>query len=93
MEDDKGKLIVKGEISGESEIPLLDDLKFKAIIALLNAIDKQNFSESGNHHLFDRYIRELEETIDEVKKYNQFQGETIWQANENWTDESERGLE
>jgi hypothetical protein len=76
MENDKGQLVVKGEINGESEIPFLDDLKFKAVIALLNSIDKQNFSVSGNNHIFDNYIREIEETINEVKKYNQFQGKT-----------------
>ena len=76
MENDNAQLVVKGEISGESEIPFFDDLKFKAIIALLNSIDKQNFSESGNNHLFDHYISEIEETINELKKYNQFQGKT-----------------
>jgi hypothetical protein len=76
MENDKGQLVVKGEINGESEIPFLDDLKFKAVIALLNSVDKQNFSVSGNNHIFDNYIREIEETINEVKKYNQFQGKT-----------------
>ena len=44
MEDNKGELIVKGELNGESEIPFHDDLKFKGIIALLNSIDKNNFS-------------------------------------------------
>jgi hypothetical protein len=74
MENDKGQLVVKGEIIGESEIPLFDDLKFKAVIALLNSIDKQNFNEGGNDHLFDKYIGDIEETIGEMKKYNQFQG-------------------
>ena len=75
MEDDIGQLIVKGEIIGESEIPFLDDLKFKAVIALLNAVDKQNFTILGNNHLFEHYIKEIEETINEVKKHNQFLGE------------------
>jgi hypothetical protein len=74
MENDKGQLSVKGEISGESDIPFLDDLKFKGVIALLNSIDKKNFGTSGNDHLFDHYIREIEETINEMKKHNEFQG-------------------
>ena len=76
MENDKGQLIVSGEITGEAEIPFLDDLKFKGIIALLNSIDKQNFSALENEQLFDNYIREIEETMNELKKYNQFQGKT-----------------
>ncbi|MCQ6279968.1 hypothetical protein [Bacillus sp. EB600] len=74
MENDKGQFVVKGEVIGDSEIPLLDDVKFEAVIALLNSIDKKNFSEGGNDHLFDKYIGDIEETIGEMKKYNQFQG-------------------
>jgi hypothetical protein len=76
MENNKGELVVKGEIIGETEIPFFDDLKLKAVIALLNSIDKQNFSDSGKDHLFDHYITEIEETINEVKKHKKFQGET-----------------
>jgi hypothetical protein len=76
MENDQGELVVKGEIIGETEIRAFDDLKFKAVIALLNSIDKQNFSEIGNNHLFNHYISEIEETIQMMKKYNQFQGKT-----------------
>nr|WP_263326793.1 hypothetical protein [Neobacillus sp. Marseille-Q6967] len=74
LEDDEGKLVVKGEISGKTEIPLFDDLKFNGIIALLHSIDKENFSKSDKNHLFDHYLKEIEETISEMKKYNQFQG-------------------
>ena len=74
MENDKGELEVKGEITGESEIPCFDDLKLKAIIALLNSIDKQNFINAGNNYIFDNYVREIEETINEIKKHNKFQG-------------------
>ncbi|MFJ8066313.1 hypothetical protein ACIQYS_17060 [Psychrobacillus sp. NPDC096426] len=76
MEDSNGELIVKGEIEGKSEVPSYDDLKFKGIIALLNSIDQQNFSASGNHLLFEHYIKEIEETIVEVKNYNEFQGKS-----------------
>jgi len=76
MENDEGQLIVIGEITGEAKIPFLDDLKFKGIIALLNSIDKQNFSVLENEHLFENYMREIEETMNELKKYNQFKGKT-----------------
>jgi hypothetical protein len=74
VENDNGELEVKGEISGESQIPFFDDLKFKAVIALLNSIDKQNFKDSGNSQMFNLYIGEIEETINEMKSYDQFQG-------------------
>ncbi|MGG1401513.1 hypothetical protein ABE288_27375 [Bacillus salipaludis] len=75
MEDDKGDLVVKGEISGATEIPLFDDLKFKAVIALLNSIDKQNFVDSGKIDTLTDYITEIEETIKGITIYNHFQGE------------------
>ncbi|WP_338472266.1 hypothetical protein R4Z10_05840 [Niallia sp. XMNu-256] len=77
MENVKGELIVKGEISGKSNFPFHDDLKFKGIIALLNSIDKKNFKETNNGSKFNSYIKEIEETIDEMKKFEQFQGEVI----------------
>lgn len=77
MENNKGELIVKGEISGESEIPFHDDLKFKGIIALLNSIDKKNFLETENEIIFGQYVKEIEETINEIKKYSHFQGNMI----------------
>lgn len=77
MENNKGELIVKGEISGESEIPFHDDLKFKGIIALLNSIDKKNFLETENEIIFGQYVKEIEETINEIKKHSHFQGDMI----------------
>ncbi|AZU62336.1 hypothetical protein [Neobacillus mesonae] len=73
FENDNGDVEVKGEIYGESQIPFFDDLKFKAVIALLNSIDQQNFNDSGNSQIFNLYIREIEETIKEMRNYNQFQ--------------------
>ena len=46
-------LSVKGGISGESNMLFHDDLKFKAITALLNSIDKKNFIETDNELKFD----------------------------------------
>lgn len=76
MEDSNGELIVKGEIEGKSEVPFYDDLKLKGVIALLNSTDQQNFNKSGNHLLFQQYMKEIEETIMELKKYNEFQGKS-----------------
>ena len=77
MENDKGELVVKGEIIGETEIPFFDDLKLKAVIALLNSIDHENFSNSGKNGLFDHYIREIKETMIEVQKHNKLQEKSI----------------
>ncbi|TWE01694.1 hypothetical protein FB550_10560 [Neobacillus bataviensis] len=77
MENMDGKIEVKGEISGAAKIPNHDDLKFKAIIALLNSIDKQNFIVTENLPLFVTYVKEIEETIMEVSKYESFQGKNI----------------
>ena len=77
MENDKGELVVKGEIIGETKIPFFNDLKLKAVIALLNSIDHENFSNSGENNLFDHYIREIKETINEVQKHNKFQEKSI----------------
>lgn len=77
MEDSTGRLIVKGEIIGESELEFYDDLKLKAVIALINSIDQQNFETAGKKDVFNDYIREIEETLREVKKHSRFQGEII----------------
>ncbi len=74
MEDSTGRLIVKGEITGESELEFYDDLKLKAVISLINSVDQQNFEAAGKIDVFNDYIREIEETLSEVKKHNRFQG-------------------
>ena len=76
LENEEGQLVVKGEISGTAAVPSLDDLKFQAVIALLHSVDKKNFSEVDKVHLFDQSINEIQETITEMKKHDQFQGET-----------------
>ena len=73
MENDHKELVVSGNIQGKPEMQSLDDLKFKAIIALLNSIDKQNFTEVDKDQLFVDYLKEIEETIGEMKKYDEFQ--------------------
>ncbi|MER2171202.1 MAG: hypothetical protein ABS938_11260 [Psychrobacillus psychrodurans] len=73
LENDNKELVVSGQIQGKPEIPSLDDLKFKAIIALLNSIDKQSFIEVDKDQLFADYLDEMEGTIGEMKKYDEFQ--------------------
>lgn len=75
LENEEGELVVTGNINGESEVPSFDDLKFEAVIALLNSIDKKNFSEVEKKHLFEQYINEIEDTLMEIKIHDQFQGE------------------
>lgn len=77
MESNDGRLTVKGEIAGETIIPNYDDMKLNAVIALLNSVDKQNFTASGKLELFDSLITEIEETITEMKKHQTFQGKTM----------------
>lgn len=74
MEDSTGRLIIKGEITGESELKFYDDLKLKAVITLINSVDQQNFEAAGKMDVFNDYIREIEETLSEVKKHSRFQG-------------------
>lgn len=76
LENDNKELIVSGDIQGKPEMPSLDDLKFKAVIALLHSIDKHNFIEVGKEQLFVDYLKEIEETISEMKKYDEFQGKS-----------------
>ena len=73
MENDHKEIVLSGNIQGKPEMPSLDDLKFKAIIALLHSIDKQNFIEVDKDQLFVKYLKEIEETIDEMKKYDELQ--------------------
>lgn len=73
MENNNNELVVSGNLQGKPEMPSLDDLKFKGIIALLNSIDKQNFIEMDKDQLFVQYLKEIEETIGEMKKYDEFQ--------------------
>lgn len=73
LENDNKELVISGKIQGKPEISSLDDLKFKAIIALLNSVDKQNFVDAEKGQLFDDYLDEIEGTINEMKNYDEFQ--------------------
>jgi len=73
LENDNKELVISGKIQGKPEISSLDDLKFKAIIALLNSVDKQNFVDAEKGQLFDDYLDEIEGTINEMKSYDEFQ--------------------
>ncbi|MBB6452410.1 hypothetical protein HNQ94_000855 [Salirhabdus euzebyi] len=73
MIGDDEKVSVKGKISGDAIIPKHDDLKMKAIIALLNSIDQKNFIEHEQMSLFQKYVEEIEETIQALKEHDGFQ--------------------
>ncbi|MBM7692913.1 hypothetical protein JOC77_002344 [Peribacillus deserti] len=75
MEDSKGELVVSGKIKGDSEMEYYDDLKLKAVIALLNSVDQERFTVHGKNRLFTDYISEIEDTISQIKKHERFQGE------------------
>ncbi|PLT31517.1 hypothetical protein [Peribacillus deserti] len=76
MEDSKGELVVSGKIRGDSEMEFYDDLKLKAVIALLNSVDQERFTVHGKNSLFSDYISEIEDTISQIKRFESFQGET-----------------
>ncbi|WP_174734974.1 hypothetical protein [Mesobacillus harenae] len=73
--DENEELIIKGEIYGRAALPALDDLKLNAVIALLNSVDQQNFQAAGKSDVFTELIKEIEETVDAIKKHDRFQGE------------------
>lgn len=80
LENSNGQQIVCGEIKGETDMQSLDDLKLKAVIGLLNSVDKQNFTEMRNEQLLENYLEEIVNTIQEMKKHNQFQGKTTTES-------------
>lgn len=75
LENNKGETIVKGELTGVSEIPFHDDLKMKGVIALLNSVDQENFDKANQNELFLSFVGEIEETLEYIKKFKRFQGE------------------
>ncbi|GAA3321588.1 hypothetical protein GCM10020331_038050 [Ectobacillus funiculus] len=78
MEDNTGRLIVKGEIIGESELEFYDDLKLKSRYRSHKFRRSAKTSRRrGKMDVFNDYMREIEETLSEVKKHSRFQGEII----------------
>ncbi|PLR91141.1 hypothetical protein [Bacillus sp. T33-2] len=74
--DDNGNMVLKGEVTGESEVHFYDDLKLKSVIALLNSVDQKNFNRSGRTNLFHGLLKEIEDMIHELKTFEEFQGKT-----------------
>ncbi|WP_028401670.1 hypothetical protein [Ectobacillus panaciterrae] len=74
-QDYDGNIHVQGEIRGKSNLPFYDDLKLKAVIALLNSVDQEHFKAAKEMDIFDDFINEIEETLNLIKKHNTFQGE------------------
>ncbi|MFE8699390.1 hypothetical protein ACFYKX_02005 [Cytobacillus sp. FJAT-54145] len=76
LEDQNGNTEVTGNFTGKYILESGDDLRFKAILALLNSIDRANFNNTGHQDLFSQYIKEIEETLNEMKQHERFQGKT-----------------
>lgn len=74
-EDSNEVIQVQGEITGQSEIDYHDDLKLKAVIALLNSVDQVNFNKVDKNDVFTSYMSEIELLLDAMKEHERFQGE------------------
>lgn len=73
--DESGHTIVSGKIMGVSEVPYFDDLKLKAVTALLNSVDQEHFKNGGKMDLFKDCMEDIIETISAIKATERFQGE------------------
>lgn len=76
-QDEEGKMLLKGEITGESQMEQFDDLKLKGVVALLNAVDQDSFIQSNKQAVFQEYINEIQETLAAIQTHGHFQGEII----------------
>ncbi|UTR10604.1 hypothetical protein MM300_22525 [Evansella sp. LMS18] len=74
LEDEEEKLVVHGEISGESDVDYHDDLKLKAVIALLNSVDQVNFTKAEKGAQFNEFMEEIQDVLSEMKSNEHFQG-------------------
>lgn len=77
MEDAFGTVEVEGEVRGTFRIPRQDDMKLKAVLALLHSVDQENFKMVNELELFNQMIEDIEETLQHMKKHDRFQGHTI----------------
>lgn len=77
MESASGTVEVEGEVRGPFRIPGQDDMKLKAVLALLNSVDQEHFKKVNEVELFDHFIEEIEGTLQNMKKYDRFQGNTM----------------
>lgn len=59
---------IKGTIEGTSEMSFWKhDLKFKAVLSLLEDINSKDFYEDNKHELFQKYIDEVQDTLNFIK--------------------------
>jgi hypothetical protein len=77
MEDTLGTIEVEGEVRGTFRIPGQDDMKLKAVLALLHSVDQENFKKVNELDLFNALIGDIEDTLRHMKAYDRFQGHTI----------------
>ncbi|MDQ0243376.1 hypothetical protein J2S09_000912 [Bacillus fengqiuensis] len=73
--DEEDHILVSGKITGISEVPYFDDLKLKAVTALLNSVDQEHFKNDGKMDLFNDYMEEIIKTVAAIKATDRFQGE------------------
>ncbi|HWO97913.1 MAG TPA: hypothetical protein VNM45_16555 [Bacillus sp. (in: firmicutes)] len=73
--DELGHTLVSGKITGASEVSYFDDLKLKAVTALLNSVDQEHFKNDGKIDLFKSYMEEIIEIVSAIKANERFQGE------------------
>lgn len=76
-ESASGKVEVEGKVKGPFRIPGQDDMKLKAVLALLHSVDQENFKKVNEVELFYELMEQIEETINHMKKYDHFQGKRL----------------
>lgn len=65
-----GELEVGVTVEGETEMPFWNhDLKIRAAIALLESVDYKDFAEDSKEREFEKYLQELEETINAIRSF------------------------
>lgn len=77
LESHSGKVEVEGEVKGPFRIPAQDDMKLKAVLALLHSVDQENFKKVNEVDLFHDLMEQIEGTINQMKRYDHFQGERL----------------
>lgn len=77
MENASGAVEVEGEVKGTFRVPGQDDMKLKAVLALLHSVDQGNFKKVNEENFFCELVEQIEGTIDNMKRYDHFQGDRI----------------
>ncbi len=77
MENGSGMVEVEGEVNGRFRIPGQDDMKLRAVLALLHSVDQENFKKVNEVDLFLELVEQIEGTIENMKRFDFFQGERL----------------